>query len=154
MRKRLSALFKNALLSGCTPQRLSRSCCLGLYIAFSPFPGVHTIIMLTCNYFFNLHFPTLLIATSINNPWTMVPFYTFDYAFGYWFVHSLIGWQPSWVFSLSKIFGTGKICIWSFLIGGNILGILVAFMSYPLFTRLFSHLASRLNTNENMSSKS
>ncbi|MFA6263513.1 MAG: DUF2062 domain-containing protein [Candidatus Babeliales bacterium] len=154
MRKKISAFFQNALLSGCTPQRLTLSCCLGLYIAFSPFPGVHTIIMLACNYFFNLHFPTLLIATSINNPWTMIPFYLFDYNFGYWFVHSLMGWQPSLVFSLTKIFGSTKICIWSFLIGGNVAGIAVALVSYPLLLWFFTRLASHFNNNENMSMKS
>jgi uncharacterized protein (DUF2062 family) len=150
MRKKLSALFKNALLSGCTPRRLSHSCCLGLYIALSPFPGGHTIIMFACNYLFKLHFPTLFIATSINNPWTMIPFYTFDYAFGYWFVHSFMGWSPSWDLSLAKIFGTGKICIWSFLIGGNILGIIFALASYPLFMFAFTRLSAKLTHEEKL----
>ena len=153
MRKKLSALFKDALLSGCTPQRMSRSCCLGVYIAFSPFPGAHTLIMLICNFLFKLHFPTLLIATSLNNPWTIIPFYTFDYTFGYWFVHSLMGWHPSWVLSFAKIFGTGNICIWSFLIGGNILGMAFALASYPLVTQLFTRLASQFAHEENTSIK-
>jgi uncharacterized protein (DUF2062 family) len=151
MRKRIRAFFKNALLSGATPQRLSLSCCSGLYIAFSPFPGVHTILMFVFNYFLKLHFPTLLVITSINNPWTMIPFYTFDYAFGYWVTHSLMGWTPSWILSLTKIFGTGKICIWSFLIGGNILGIIAAFSSYPLFIWLFTRLSSHIGNNKKMS---
>lgn len=148
MRKRFHAFIKSALLSGCTPQRLSRSSCLGLYIAFSPFPGGHTIIMFLSNYFFKLHFPTLFITTSINNPWTMIPFYSCDYAFGYWFVHSFMGWNPSWVISLTKVFGTGKICIWSFLIGGNILGIVIALVSYPLCKTIFTRLASKLINEE------
>jgi uncharacterized protein (DUF2062 family) len=142
--KKISALFTDALVSGCTPQRLSRSWCVGLYIAFSPFPGLHTVMMFACKYLFDLHFPTLFIATSINNPWTMAPFYYFDYECGYWIIHSLLGLNPSWVISLAKIFGTGKICIWSFFIGGNVLGICSAFIGYPITTYLFSRLASRI----------
>ncbi len=141
---RCKAIFTNALVGGCTAQRLTLSFCMGIYVAFSPFPGAHTIMMIILKYLFNLHFPTLFIATSINNPWTMVPFYSFDYAFGYWFLRSVIGWNPTWNISLAAFFGSGKICVWSFLIGGNILGIMIALASYPLVNRLFAQFASAL----------
>jgi hypothetical protein len=59
-----------------------------------------------------------------------------------------MGWNPSWVISLTKVFGTGKICIWSFLIGGNILGIVIALVSYPLCKTIFTRLASKLINEE------
>ncbi len=140
-RKKIGDIFKKALTSGCTPQKLTYSCCLALYIAFSPFPGAHTIMMIVSAYIFGLHFPTLFIIGSINNPWTAIPFYSFDYAFGYWFVHSLLGWNPSLVISLAKLFGSGEICLWSFFIGGNVLGIISALIAYPIATKFFNRLA-------------
>jgi uncharacterized protein (DUF2062 family) len=141
-------VFKKALLSGSTPKRLARSFCMGVYIAFSPFPGGHSIMMLLSKYLFDLHFPTLFLITSINNPWTMLPFFSFDYAFGYWVVHSLLGLEPSLVLSWARLFGSAKICVWSFLIGGNILGIVAAFACYPFIHRLFKKMATRVTSQD------
>lgn len=138
-------VFIKALLSGSSPERLSWSFCLGLYIAFSPFPGMHSVMMLGSMCIWNLHFPTLFIATSLNNPWTMIPFFSFDYAFGYWFLHSMLGINPSWTLSLAKIFGSGKICVWSFLIGGNVLGVASALLCYPVVKKIFGNLAKTLS---------
>lgn len=145
MKQQIKDSFKKALLSGCTPEKLTRSFCFGLYIAFSPFPGLHTFMMFAFKYLFDLHFPTLFIATSVNNPWTMIPFYSFGYAFGYWFVHSFIGWNPSWVISLAKVFGSGTICLWSFLIGGNILGVIAALVCYPIMSIVFKNFAAKIS---------
>lgn len=142
--KKFVTIFKKALLSGSTPTRLTRSFCMGLYIAFSPFPGGHSIMMLVSKYLFDLHFPTLFLITSINNPWTMIPVFSCDYAFGYWVVHSLLGWEPSFVISWARFFGSAKICVWSFLIGGNILGIVAALVCYPFVHRLFVQLEERV----------
>jgi len=134
-------VFKKALLTGSSPERLTKSFCTGIFIAFSPFPGGHTIMMLIAKYLFDLHFPTLFISASINNPWTMIPFFTFDYAFGYWFVHSLLGFNPGWNISLAKIFGSGSICVWSFFVGGMVLSICTALICYPVMYKVFSRLA-------------
>ncbi len=83
----------------------------------------------------------------------MIPFYSFDYAFGYWVVHSLIGWHPDWHISLAKLFGSGSICIWSFLVGGNIIGIVAALVSYPVVIRFFNRLAVRVDRYENHRNK-
>lgn len=138
------SVFTNALTSGSSPQKLAWSCCVGFYIAFSPFPGLHTILIFVCKYLFRLNFPVLFIVASVNNPWTMLPFYSFDYAFGYWFVHSIMGCSPTWHFSLVKLFGSGNICVWSFLVGGNIIGLLFALISYPIAHRLFGSLSASI----------
>jgi uncharacterized protein (DUF2062 family) len=142
---KIKQIFKKALLSGWSAKKLALSASFGTYIAFSPFPGGHTIIMLAAKWMFKLNFPILFFFTSINNPWTMIPFCTFEYAFGYWFLHHLIGWHPSWIIPLEKIFGSGKICIWSFFIGGNILGIFAALVSYPILNVAFKKISFKFN---------
>ncbi len=138
--KKLKSIVEKALTSGTSPQKLSLSLCIGLYIAFSPFPGVHAIMMIAANYILKLNFPLLFVITSINNPWTMIPLYTLDYIFGHWLVHSLLGLQPSFTISLFNIFGGGNICLWSFLVGGNILGLSAAIIAYPIVNSLFKKL--------------
>lgn len=140
---KIKKLFYKAVTSNGSPAKLAASFSTGLFIAFSPFPGGHTIIMLAANWLFRLNFPILFFATSINNPWTMVPFYAFDYSFGYWFTHSFLGLSPSWVISLEKIFGSGKICLWSFFIGGHVLGIIAALSSYPVMLWMFQSMSNR-----------
>lgn len=140
--EKITGVFSNALYAGATPERLALSFCVGIYIAFSPFPGCHTIMMVIFKYFLNLHFPTLFIATSINNPWTMIPFFSGDYVFGYWLIHSFLGFDPGWGFSFARLFGSGKICLWSFLIGGNVLGIAASLLCYPFMYRMFGRLAA------------
>ncbi len=129
--------------TGSSPHRLALSCSVGFYIAFSPFPGAHTIIMIFAKWLLNLHFPLLFLTTSFNNPWTMIPFYSGGYLFGYWLIHVVLDLHPRWTVSLAKILGSGRICLWSFLIGGNVLGLISACISYPLFKRVFTKMIAK-----------
>jgi len=138
--KKIRKIIGDAFKAGWTAQKLSLTFCIGLYIAFSPFPGAHTVMMVAFNYFLQLNFPLLFIITSINNPWTMIPFFSLDYVFGHWLVHSFLGFNPSWSISLADIFGGGTICLWSFFIGGNILGIASALIAYPIVYSFFKKL--------------
>jgi uncharacterized protein (DUF2062 family) len=140
---KIKTTFKNAFTQGWTVKKLTQSFCIGIYIAFSPFFGLHTAMMFAAKFLFKLNFPVLFLATSFNNPWTMVAFYSFDYFFGYWLIHTFLGFNPTWTIPLARIFGSGNICIWSFLIGGNILGILFAIGSYPFMHILFKNLVKK-----------
>lgn len=142
--QKIKAIILKALVEGITARGLALSASIGIYIAFSPFPGMHTIMMIIATWLFGLHFPTLFIFTSVNNPWTMIPCFSFDYAFGYWFVHKIIGCEPSWKISLTKFFGSGSICVWSFLIGGNIIAIVLACICYPFLYSFFHRMHARL----------
>lgn len=112
----------------------------GLYIAFSPFPGLHSVMILSVKWWLGLNLPMLFIFASINNPWTMIPFYSLDYVFGYWLLHNFLGFNNLWNISLDKIWGPSKICVWSFFVGGNVIGIVVAILSYPISKYVFSKI--------------
>ena len=146
--KKIKSVFKNALTSGWSVDKLTQSFCVGIFIAFFPIPGSHTVMMFLCKWLFNLNFPILFISTSFNNPWTMIPFFSFDYIFGYWFTHSFLGWDPGWVISLHKVFGAGEVCLWSFFIGGNILGIVSAILAYPFVNFMFSRLFTKFRVGQ------
>lgn len=136
--------IKNAFTQGWGVEKLTLSFCIGIFIAFSPVPGGHTIMMFIAKWLFKINFPILFISTSINNPWTIMGFYSLDYAFGYWFIHNLLGFNPSLAIPLTKIFGSGKICVWSFIIGGNILGLIFAILAYPFVKIIFKKIIKRI----------
>ena len=60
-----------------SPRQVAWSFAIGFSIAWNPFLGLHTaMILLLCLAFRRLHRPLLFIAAFINNPWTMVPMAT------------------------------------------------------------------------------
>ncbi len=136
-------------------QKLALSFCIGNYIAFSPFLGLHTVMVFIAVWLFQLNFPiTLAVAYAVNNIWTAVPIYTLDYAFGYWLVHKvmrikMLTYSPSWMAFINNFFelklGLAKPCLWSFLIGGNLLGILTSLMFYPIVKKLFAKLTFEIH---------
>ncbi len=149
LRKKIQSMFLVALAADSSPRQLVASFCIGLYIAFSPFPGLHSVMIIASKFIFRLHLPTVFIVASFNNPWTMIPMYSFDYALGYWLTHTVMGWEPTWIVplasltswipaigaTLSKSLGSGSLCVWSFLIGGNVAGIVSAGICYPLISK-------------------
>ncbi|MFH1831507.1 MAG: DUF2062 domain-containing protein [bacterium] len=142
--KNIKEFFKQELGSGSSPEKLALSFCVGLYIACSPFIGAHTLMMFASRWLFGLNLPILFVATSLNNPWTMVPVFAGEYVFGHWLVHSFLHMNPTWTLSLGKIFGSGSVCLWSFFIGCNILGIVLAVLAYPVIYMVFKKISGRL----------
>lgn len=135
--KKIKEIFHKALHEGWTANRLAASVGLGIYVAFCPFFGAHTLMVVAFAWLFRLNLPILLIAAAVNNPWTMIPIYTAGYVFGYWVIHQIFHLQSVWTFSLARIFGSGELCVWSFLIGGNILGIFFGLISFIIFYFIF-----------------
>ncbi len=146
------AYFKKLAYEEKSPHKLALSFCMGAFIAFSPFPGLHTIMIFAFSVLFGLNLSvTFAAAYGINNPITLIPVYAADYGLGYWLLHKLLALDvaainPWWMQTCSMYFeqklGLPLPCIWSFLIGGNILGIVIALVLYPITKQLFSYCKS------------
>lgn len=125
--------------------KLAFGCSLGIYIAFSPFIGFHTAMTFLFSWLFGLNVAVLFtVSMLINNPWTMVPVYGLGYWFGD-FLFSCIGfnhhaYNPQWVLVcnawLQHYIAWEGFSFWAFMLGGNVLGILFALISYPIITWL------------------
>ncbi len=135
MLKKIMNFFKKLVLEERSPRRLAFSFCLGNFIAFSPFLGLHTAMLFACSWAFRLNLAVMLGASmAINNVWTLGPIYMADYVFGYWLVHkatflgSFVA-NPHWMTFVNTFFednlGLAQPCIWSFLIGGNLIVIII-----------------------------
>ena len=123
------------------PRRLAFSVSLAVFIAFSPFVGFHTAMVFLFSWLFALNAAVLLtISMLINNPWTMVPIYAADHIVGdqLFYLCGINGMElnPDWVDSLnawiSHYTGLSGISFWAFLVGGNLLSIVLALIIYPI----------------------
>ena len=118
----LSNFFARLVLQEKSAYKLAASCALGAYIAFSPFVGLHTVMVFAFSWLFALNSAvTWAVSVAINNPWTMMPVYGVDYLVGDW---------------CAQYFGITLPAGWAFLIGGNLLGLLIGVMLYPIVLRM------------------
>jgi uncharacterized protein (DUF2062 family) len=166
MQKIVSALRSMAAKEQ-SATRLTRSFCLGNYIAFSPFIALHTVMAIGISWLLNLNTAiTVLVSYGINNPWTAIPIYTVDYLFGRWLLYSLLkinirAYNPLWIMALEQKFayylGIKEFCFWSFMLGGNILGIVTSIIlypvMYPLFRRFIGEQRQKVEVHENYHAK-
>lgn len=139
--RRIKSVFESAVAAGLeSPRQLALAFCFGLYVAFSPFPGFHMLMLVATRWLLGLNFPVMFIAATLNNLWTMGPIYGADYAFGYWLLHTVFHFDSGWTFSFQQFFGGASICLPSFFIGGNLLGLAFAVACYPAMLKLFTTL--------------
>ncbi len=135
---------------------LTASFALGAYVAFCPFICCHTLIIILLAWLFPLNwFVMLAVSNVINNPWTMIPVYSSGYFTGEWLLGGLCGidtqsCNPLWVQSLNDTLyhytGLHGVAFWSFMVGGNLLGLLLAAMLYPTMKPIFTRLLQKVNS--------
>lgn len=115
------------------------SLAFGVYVAFCPFVGFHTLMMIIAAWMFSLNGPLMItVSYLINNPWTMVPVYFFGYLVGLYMV-SFLGlehWPEPQMMNflndtLQHYFKLSDIRLWPFLIGGNAVGLVAGVVMYP-----------------------
>lgn len=143
---------KKLLLAERTPTKLALACCVGIFIAFSPLIGIHWLLTIILAWIFRLNIAVVYAAAHVvNNPLTMVPLYLSDYAMGLFITNRILGvdllpYNPSWMQWLNiklSCLSIPNLSLWAFLIGGHVLGLLVAVLAYyPLllfFRRIITH---------------
>jgi uncharacterized protein len=126
------ALLKQVLHLQESPQRTALAFAIGAGIAFCPFYGFHMILVVFCTWAFGLNFVALMAGALINNPWTIVPILGATY----WTGAALLGtsdkppfeWQD---LSFGSIYAQVMPYAIPFALGGLILTVLAAALSYP-----------------------
>lgn len=149
-------LLKKLIYGERSAHKLALSFAIGIYIAFSPYIGFHNIMVFLFSWLLGLNTLTTFAVAHINNPLTTIPVLASCYKFGDWIVKSLCGitfkfTNPEWINflngKLTYYLGVPKICFWTFFIGANILGLLLAFLFYPLMKYVFDKLINEHNFN-------
>lgn len=143
------------------PSRLAWSITLGIFLAFSPYVGLQTVLAFVLSYLLWANSAVVLIVLyTVSNPWTMIPIAAFDYMFGHWLVESVLGWNleqynPSWmewvnnkISGITSYLGIESICFWCFMIGGNIIAITFAAASYPFLKNMCVRIINKYSTDD------
>lgn len=69
--------FRGIFLTKDTPHRIALAFALGVFMAISPLLGLHYIGGFFFAWIFRLNKLVTFIGVSVNNPWTMVPIFSF-----------------------------------------------------------------------------
>ena len=70
-----------------TPERTAAAFALGVFLGFSPFLGLHTIVAIALAFIFNLNRVSVLLGVYSNLPWIIAPYYAFTTMLGAAFLH-------------------------------------------------------------------
>lgn len=137
-------LIKRLLHIEDTPERTALAYAIGIFLGFSPFVGLHTLVGLAIAFLFGLNRVAVLLGVWTNTPWWIVPFYVIATRVGM----SVTGFRMDWatlkeIFQLgmdqgfmSSDFWGGMTSQWglllSFLTGSLILCTFLSVVAYPL----------------------
>lgn len=114
------------------PHRTAFAFALGVFIAFSPLYGLHTVLVMLCTWLFGLNFLALFVGAFVNNPWTVVPILGATY----WTGAVILGVKETPAFdwhdlSLANLYVQIMPYAVPFALGGFVLSLLGALITYP-----------------------
>lgn len=143
------ALLRQVLHLRESPQRTALAFSLGVFIAFSPAYGLHTIMVVLSTWIFGLNFVALMAGAFINNPWTIVPILGATY----WTGALLMGRTDVPEFNWHDLTFTGvyqQILPYAvpFALGGLVLSVIGALLAYPAAYTLVSKYRTNLRPTE------
>jgi uncharacterized protein len=135
MKKYIKDRIRDLMRLDDPPHKLALAFALGVFIAFSPTIGLHTLSCLLVGWVFRLNKLVIFTAAFINNPWTMVPLYGFCIWFGVRITGGNaavphIAWKE---LTFSNSYFVLKPYLWAYVAGTLIVGAVAAVISYFLF---------------------
>jgi uncharacterized protein (DUF2062 family) len=142
------ATFRRLLALDDPPERTALAFSLGVFIAFSPFLGLHTILATLIAFLFRFNKVAVYAGTFINNPFlTLVPIIIASYAVGALILGRPLRIPDSGVELLRhphlltadyyhKLFLESDDIIWPFSIGGLTLSVVCSLIAYPVTSSL------------------
>ena len=141
------ATFRRLLAIDDPPERTALAFSIGVFIAFSPFLGLHTIIATIVAFVFRFNKVAIYAGTFINNPiFTLVPIIIVSYAVGAFLMGRPMKIPEAGVELLKsphifsadyykQIFIQSWSIVWPFSIGGMVLSVVCSVVAYPLTLR-------------------
>src|SRR5215216_3267729 len=130
------AAFRRLLAIDDPPERTALAFSIGVFIAFSPFLGLHTILATLLAFLFRFNKIAIYAGTFVNNPFlTLVPIILASYAMGALLLGRPLGLPPESIELLrsphlltsdwwSKLFQSGGNVLLPFFIGGMVLSVI------------------------------
>jgi uncharacterized protein (DUF2062 family) len=119
-----------------TPHRTALAFGIGVWLAFFPIYGIHTLMALAIAFLFRLNRAALIVGAWVNNPWTVAPLYTAGTLIGC----ALLGvspegfrnidWELHGIAFIQALVQGLRPYLWPFVLGNMILGLLAGSAAY------------------------
>ena len=142
------ATFRRLLAIDDPPERTALAFSIGVFIAFSPFLGLHTLMATAVAFWFRFNKVAIYAGTFINNPFlTLVPIIVASYAVGALLMGRPLGLPPGGVELLRdphplaaaywrELFARGWDVLLPFAVGGTVLSVVCSLAAYPVTLHL------------------
>lgn len=140
--------FRRLLALDDPPERTALAFSIGVFIAFSPFLGLHTIVATLFAFLFRFNKIAVYSGTFINNPFlTLVPIIIASYATGALILGRPLRIPAAGIELLKnphlltsnyyrQLFHEGWDIVWPFTIGGMVLSVVCSLIAYPVTSSL------------------
>lgn len=114
-----------------SPDRLALAFAVGVFIAFTPTVGIHTVSAIFLAWVLRINRVVTFAGTLVSNPYTVIPIYGICLWFGSKILGQRIGLNIDWKNqSLWDLWGGIKPLLLPLFLGATILGIGAAIVSY------------------------
>jgi uncharacterized protein (DUF2062 family) len=152
--------FRRLLAIDDPPERTALAFAIGVFIAFSPFLGLHTIMATAVAFLFRFNKIAIYTGTFLNNPFfTLVPIIIVSYAVGALILgrplsipeEGLELLQNPRIFSgdyYRLLFIQSWNIVWPFSVGATALSVVCSLLAYPLTLRLLRAYGRRKNQSK------
>ncbi len=140
--------FRRLLALDDPPERTALAFSIGVFIAFSPLLGLHTILATLIAFLFRFNKIAVYTGTFINNPFlTLVPIIISSYAIGAFLLGRPLRIPAQGLALLEephlltgdyyrKLFHESWHIVWPFCIGGTVLSVVCSLIAYPVTSSL------------------
>jgi uncharacterized protein (DUF2062 family) len=140
MMEKLKARLHAILTLNVPPKRLALACALGVWIGFSPYIGLHTILAFTFSYLFRMPIYPLLMGAHLSNPITIPIIYPIATELGMYILNVHANFDFDWKnISVKTLWEKEKPILFSFWLGLHIMGaalsVFTYFVSYHIIKR-------------------
>jgi uncharacterized protein len=159
------AAFRRLLAIDDPPERTALAFSIGVFIAFSPFLGLHTIMATAVAFLFRFNKIAIYSGTFINNPFlTLIPIIIASYAVGAFILGRPLRIPDEGLELLEnpRIFSgdyyrllfvqSWSSIVWPFSVGAMALSVVCSLLAYPLTLRTLRayqhHKAHKLTRND------
>ena len=136
--------FRRLLALDDPPERTALAFAIGVFIAFSPFLGLHTILATLLAFLFRFNKIAIYTGTFINNPFlTLIPIIIASYAIGAFVLGRPVQIPAEGIALLKdphlltrdyyhKLFQESWEIVWPFTVGALVLSVVCSLIAYPV----------------------
>lgn len=128
-----------------SPSRVAAAFGIGVFIAFFPLLGIHTLLALGIALAFRLNKVAILVGAWTNNPWTLAPMYSAGTLLGCALLgvplvspSASVDWSLKGRAFYEALAATLAPLVWPFVIGNLVLGTAAGLVAFVLLRWLLS----------------